>query len=186
MGVTERVRRVMKKHGITTPAKPYRTLRQILVHPKDKVADEDKCGVVYHVPCSSCPQVYIGETGRKMSVRIEEHRKETEKVTSRRKTRSTSVTEDTSTFRSAISVHAREKNHIMNFDDVSILDREDIWIRRRMKESMHVRKLKPEVPMNQDDGGYELSHVWDPLLRKAPKTSGRPGAPKRRPRHQCS
>ena len=183
MGVTERVRRVMKKHGITTPAKPYRTLRQILVHPKDKVADEDKCGVVYHVPCSSCPQVYIGETGRKMSVRIEEHRKETEKVTSRRKTRSTSVTEDTSTFRSAISVHAREKNHIMNFDDVSILDREDIWIRRRVKESMHVRKLKPEVPMNQDDGGYELSHVWDPLLRKAPTTSG---GPKRRPRHQYS
>ena len=32
MGVTERVRRIMKKHGITTSAKPHRTLRQILVH----------------------------------------------------------------------------------------------------------------------------------------------------------
>ena len=186
MGVTERVRRVMKKHGITTPARPYRTLRQILVHPKDKVADTEKCGVVYHVPCLSCPQVYIGETGRKMKVRIEEHRKETEKVTSTRKTRSTSVSEDTSTFKSAISIHAREKNHLMNFDDVSVLDREDNWIRRRVKESMHVRKLRPEIPMNQDDGGYELSHVWDPLLRRAPITPGRPGAPKRRPRHQCS
>ena len=61
----------------------------------------------------------------------------------------------------------------MNFDDVSILDRESIWIRRRMKESLHVRKLKPEVPMNKDDGGYELSHVWDPLLRPAPTPSGR-------------
>mgnify|MGYP005700522205 CR=1 FL=1 len=31
-GVTERVCRIMKKHGITTSAKPHRTLRQILVH----------------------------------------------------------------------------------------------------------------------------------------------------------
>ena len=185
-GVTERVRRVMKKHGITTPARPYRTLRHTLVHPKDKVKDEDKCGVVYHIPCLSCPQVYIGETGRKLSVRIEEHEKETEKVTAPRKTRSTSVSEDTSKFKSAVSVHCREQNHIMNFEDVSIIDREDVWIRRRMKEALHVRKLNPEVPMNQDDGGYELSHIWDPLLRKAPATSGRPGAPSRRPRHQCS
>ena len=158
-GVNKRIRRVMKKRGITTPAKPYRTIRQTLVHPKDRVKDEDKCGVVYHVPCLSCPQVYIGETGRKLSVRINEHQKETEKVTASRKTRSKTATEDTDEFQSAIAVHAREMNHLMNFDDVSILDRESIWIRRRMKESLHVRKLKPEVPMNKDDGGYELSHV---------------------------
>ena len=119
-------------------------------------------------------------------MRTEEHRKETEKVTSTRKTRSTSVSEDTSTFTSAIPVHVREKNHLMNFDDVSVLDREDNWIRRKVKESVHVRKLSPGIPMNQDDGGYELSNVWDPLLRKASKTSGRPGVPKGRPRHQCS
>ena len=185
-GITERIRRVMKKHGITTPARPHRTLRQTLVHPKDKVKDEDKCGVVYHIPCLSCSQVYIGETGRKLSVRIGEHKKETEKVTAPRKTRSTSVSEDTSKFKSAVSIHCREKNHVMNFEDVSVIDRESIWIRRRMKEAMHVRKLNPEVPMNQDDGGYELPHIWDPLLRKAPSTSGQPGAPLRRPRHQRS
>ena len=185
-GVTERIRRIMKKRGITTPARPYRTIRQTLVHPKDKVKDEDKCGVVYHVPCLSCSQVYIGETGRKLSVRIVEHQKETEKVTATRKTRSKSITEDTDEFHSAIAVHAREKNHLMNFNDVSILDRESIWIRRRMKESLHVRKLNPEVPMNKDDGGYELSHIWDPLLRPAPTPSQRSGAPQRRPRHQCS
>ena len=143
----------------------------------DKVKGEDKCGVVYHIPCLSCPQVYIGETGRKLSVRIGEHEKETDKVTAPRKTRSTSVSEDTTKFKSAVSVHCREMNHIMNFKDVSIIDRESIWSRRRMKEALHVRKLSPEVPMNQDDGGYELSHIWDPLLRKAPATSGRLGAP---------
>ena len=185
-GVTERIRRIMKKRGITTPARPYRTIRQTLVHPKDKVKDEDKCGVVYHVTCLSCSQVYIGETGRKLSVRIVEHQKETEKVTATRKTRSKSITEDTDEFHSAIAVHAREKNHLMNFNDVSILDRESIWIRRRMKESLHVRKLNPEVPMNKDDGGYELSHIWDPLLRPASTPSRRSGVPQRHPRHQCS
>ena len=86
----------MKKHGVEAPAKPYRTLRNILVHPKDKVEDGKKCGAVYCVPCLSCPQKYIGETGRKLETRIDEHKTECEKVQSKRKTRSTAATEDTS------------------------------------------------------------------------------------------
>ena len=85
-GVTERVRRCLKKRGIQAPARAHQTIRKLLVHPKDKVADPDKCGVVYHIDCQSCPQVYIGETGRKLSIRENDHWKETEKVTAKKKT----------------------------------------------------------------------------------------------------
>ena len=60
--------------------KPQTTLRQVLVHPKDKVEKQKKAGVVYEIPCSQCEKVYIGETGRQLGTRITEHRKEAEKI----------------------------------------------------------------------------------------------------------
>ena len=158
-GVTERIQRSMKKHGIETPCRPHLTLRQILVHPKDKIEELQKCGVVYDISCFNCPQHYIGETGRKLCTRLDEHMKETEKVNTKTKTRSTSVSEDTSKFKSAVSEHTRDNNHIMNFDSIKIIDREDHKKRRWIKEAIQVRKLKEGVPMNRDEGNYELAHV---------------------------
>ena len=87
----------------------------------------------YCVPCLSCPQKYIGETGRKLETRIKEHQEECEKVMAKRKTRSVPQEEDTSKLKSAISEHARENNHIMNWDEVGILERDTDkrtrWIR---------------------------------------------------------
>ena len=42
-GTTEAVQKVLKKHGIGTSVKPHQTLRQILVHPKDKTEEVKWC-----------------------------------------------------------------------------------------------------------------------------------------------
>ena len=171
-GTTERIRRIMNKYGVTAPARPHSTIRQCLVHPKDKLPDSQKCGVVYKVDCLSCDQCYIGETGRKLEVRIEEHRDEAEKVTSRRRTRGRLAEEDPTKFRSAITEHLRTQNHVMDWPNIEVVDRENNKRRRWIKESIHVRKRG--ITCNRDEGGYELSHVWDPLLRPAtrhPKSS---------------
>jgi len=47
--------------------RPHRTLRNFVVHPKDKVNDEEKTELIYHVPCKNYCSSYIGETGRKKS-----------------------------------------------------------------------------------------------------------------------
>ena len=62
-GVTEQLKRVFGKHKIATSIKPHQTLRNILVHPKDKINTEDKTDVVYKVICKTCNKVHIGETG---------------------------------------------------------------------------------------------------------------------------
>mgnify|MGYP005697477225 CR=1 FL=1 len=134
-GVTERMQRVMKKHGIETPVRPHITLRQILVHPKDKIPDEKKCGLVYRISCLNCNQVYIGETGRRLEVRAKEHRDEAEKVTRTIKTRSKSVTEPTDDFKSACAKHMRDHNHIMDWDNIKILTRESVPTMRKMRET---------------------------------------------------
>ena len=59
--------------GIRTTFRPTNTLRQLLVHPKDPVHQLERPGVVYHIPCTNCPQVYIGQTGRTLTQRLKEH-----------------------------------------------------------------------------------------------------------------
>ena len=48
----------------------------LLVHPKDKQEKEDLTECVYKVSCANCDKTYIGETGRKFGVRLQEHRTE--------------------------------------------------------------------------------------------------------------
>ena len=117
----------------------------------------------------SCDQWYIGETGW-----IQEHRDEADKVTSRRRTRGSLAEEDPTKFKSAITEHLRIHNHVMDWPNVEVVDRESHKKRRWIKEAIQVRKRGEGITCNRDEGGYELSHVWDPLLRPAtrhPKSS---------------
>ena len=64
----------MRKHNVPVAMKPYKTLKTVLVHPKYKQEKEDLTECVYKVPCANCDKIYIGETGRKFWVRLQEHR----------------------------------------------------------------------------------------------------------------
>ena len=67
---SECIKRILAKLKIRTCFKPYRTLRKILVHPKDRIKKEDHTGVVYQVSCTTCNESYIGQTGRTMGHRL--------------------------------------------------------------------------------------------------------------------
>ena len=69
-GLSEAFARILKSHGIATANCPHRTLRNFVVHPKDKVKDEEKTELVYRVPCKNCSSSYVGEIGRKFGLRI--------------------------------------------------------------------------------------------------------------------
>ena len=43
--------------------------------PKDVIPDMQKSGVVYKIPCASCPASYIGQTGRRLQQRLDEHKR---------------------------------------------------------------------------------------------------------------
>ena len=72
-GLSESISRIMKSHGISTALKPHRTIRNVLVKPKDKREIGETAECVYKIPCNNCERVYIGETGRKLNTRITEH-----------------------------------------------------------------------------------------------------------------
>ena len=72
---------------LTLSMPPHRTLLNFVVHPKDKVRDEEKTELIYCVPCKNCSSSYVGETGRKFGPRIKEHKKEVDSFTAGTQTR---------------------------------------------------------------------------------------------------
>ena len=145
---TEKIQRIFTKHRVATVVKPQTTLRQVLVHPKDKVEKQKKAGVVYKIPCRQCEKVYIGETGRQLRTRVStnEHHK------------------------SAITDHVCQNNHIMNWEESEILEQESDKFKRWIKESICIRSNTPT--MSRDKGAYQLSPIWTQVI-STPKPGGR-------------
>ena len=160
---TEKIRRIFTKHRVATVIKPQTTLRQVLVHPKDKNEKHKKAGVVYKIPGSQCEKVYIGETGRQLGTRIKEHRKEAEKISNRNFTRTTSRASTNEHHKSAITDHVCQNNHIMNWEQGG--DKFKRWI----EESICIRSNTPT--MNRDEGAYQLSPIWTQVI-STPKPGG--------------
>ncbi|CAH1244343.1 Hypp7269 [Branchiostoma lanceolatum] len=169
-GVTEPLERMFRKHNVATAVRPKTTLRSLLVHPKDKVDDLAKTDCVYKVPCASCEEVYIGETGRTLGTRLKEHQKEATDSDAVKYTRSQKRQAQQEEKKSAISDHVARNNCVIDWEGAKVIDREDNRRIRWIKEAVWIRKSSPV--MNRDEGGYKLSHVWDYVLAaKAPPTS---------------
>ena len=66
----------MKKYGVATAMRPHTTPRRLLVHPQDKVESAEQGELLYQIPCNNCGAEYVGETGRLLNTRLDEHRKD--------------------------------------------------------------------------------------------------------------
>ena len=163
--LSEKVARIMKKRRISTAMKPHTTLRNLLVHPKDKLDPREG---VYKIDCKNCDRCYIGETKRKLAVRVKEHREEVEKQDKgrcfTREARKQSVGERS---KSAIADHVCQENHVIDWDSAKVVQREGDWLVRGIKEAINIRKNPRN--MNRDEGRYLLSHLYDDLLVPSPR-----------------
>ena len=65
-GLGESIKKNCKKYGMQTHFKGNRTLKQLLVKPKDLDPTEEKGGAIYMYQCGEllCDEEYIGETSR--------------------------------------------------------------------------------------------------------------------------
>ncbi len=169
-GVSERVQRIFKKHQVQTAMKPHRTLKQILVHPKDKRAIEKTGNCIYEIPCKNCDSSYVGETSRMFGTRLSEHKAEVKKAEGKRYTRSERRTSEVEQTKSAISDHVARENHVIDWDNPKILGREHVKKSREVREAMEIRR-RGDKTLNREEGTYFLSHVYDPLLRTGNKTN---------------
>jgi hypothetical protein len=171
-GLSEKVSRVFKKHGFATAMKPHCTLRNMLVHPKDKRNPLQTAEIVYEIPCQGCPKSYIGESGRLLGTRLDEHKKEANKVSAKSYTRAYKKASVDEQYKSAITEHVASSNHVIGWEEVKVIDKEAHKTTRWLKEAIWIRRKGKET-LNKDEGAYQLNNIYDQLISRPPSTGGR-------------
>ena len=121
------------------------------------------------MPCHNCKQVYIGETGRQLGVRIDEHKKEVEDLSRAAFTRTKRKASTQEQNKSAITDHGVTNNHVIDWSGVRVIDKESDMTKRRLREAIWIKRKGST--MNQDEGAVYLPRVWDNLVA-APPPSG--------------
>ena len=122
------------------------------MHPKDRLPHSQKSNLVYAVQCSKdSKDLYIGETKQPLYKRMAQHR---------RATSSGPV--------SAVYLHLKEKAHSFEDSNNRILDREDRWFERGVKEAIYVKVEKPSL--NRGGGlRHHLSPIYNAALSAIPR-----------------
>ena len=121
---------LMGKHDVTVVNKPITTLQQQFPAPKFRSSMESQINVVYKIPCTNCSWCYIGETGRAFNTRKKEHLRNIK----------------TAAKGSRIAYHAWSNNHVIDFENASIIDKGTFRTRKTL-EAWHT-KVTPNADNN--------------------------------------
>ena len=93
-----------------------------------------------------CKKVYIGETKRTANRRIREHQADTR---IRR------------VDKSAIAEHAHVTGYEVHWDAmIDIVEKEQHSGRRKVKEALHIHRMKKAGGSMNQDNGWHLSKIW--------------------------
>ena len=64
--------------------------------------------------------------------------------------------------KSAITDHATQNNHVIDWENIKIIDKDSNTKVRLIKESIWIRKER--TAMNRDEGAFKLDHSYDSIL----------------------
>ena len=130
-GLSEQLSRTYQSHEEYLFHKPNNTIRSMLVHPMDKTPKKKVCGTIYHITCDDDTHyTYIGETKRPLSVWFKEHCK-LDRPT-------------------GVGKQCNATGHSVSMDNLGVLDREQDWMKRKVKEAIHIKQRA--TSMNRDKG----------------------------------
>ena len=140
-GLCESIKKICGRYGIQTHFKGGRTIKTLLVSPKDKEPMVNQSGAIYWYQCGDlgCDE-YIGETSRTFGERYKEHPKAP----------------------SAFHHHSSQTGHPTSHNNFQMIGREGHNLARNSKESIYIRVNNPTL--NNNVGKFNLLHIWDRVL----------------------
>ena len=135
-GISENIARIGKKFHFKVVHTKGKSFKNMLVRDITTSLEKQKqSGVVYRVTCGDCGSQYVGETGKSLETRMEEHRQDVIEI------------EKIST----------------NFDDIEILNKESNFIKRKFKEAIAIKKNNAPL-LNKKDEIKDISNVWENII----------------------
>lgn len=145
-GVTDRIGRILKKHKIKTTYTPHSKIQGLLRNPKDRIPLENQG--VYEIFCNNCDSSYVGQTNRRISVRLEEHKH--------------AVRQGLST--SSLAQHVKLTGHSIDFENAKTIANIEHLTCRVAREAIEIEK-RPNC-MNVRDDSIRLPAIWKIVLRQ--------------------
>ena len=133
---SHRIERILRLNNIKVYHSSNQKIHQILFSHKDKTG-------VYRIPCE-CGLVYIGETGRNLTIRQKEHH-------------NCCVKEKCEI--SAIAKHAWTYDHRINWDKSVLLAPVDKYFAWKTRESIEISKHRT-IPQE----GKSINNIWTSLF----------------------
>ncbi|CAH8503561.1 unnamed protein product [Dicrocoelium dendriticum] len=140
--------RLFKRHGLTVAHKPTATLRRTLSNPKARPETHERRNVVYKIRCQDCDKNYVGQTGRRLSTRIQEHKRACKNHYAL----------------SLISIHTDEEGHHFDWNNTEVLAKGETRKGREFLEAwystQHSINMHIEIdPVYQTLRRRELKHL---------------------------
>ena len=99
---------------------------------------------------------------------MEEHQTDVEKHGKKQFTRATRQGSQSEVNKSVITDHVNQCNHVIDWKNTSILDKEQDRYKRRVREAIHIQR-QGNV-MNRDAGNYKLSNNYHSLITDGSST----------------
>ena len=149
-GMSEAIANILRPLGIKVAHHSSSWKWKICAGIKDRIPDSLRKGVVYCVPCQDCEAVYVGETLRNLTVRLQEHKRHVAAG---------------DICRSAVAEHATTCDHRIDWGGAAVLGTEQRWRERKVKEALHISRQKNHGPVMNKDSGWALSAVWHEQMR---------------------
>jgi len=100
--------------------------------------------VIYKINCKDCEATYIGQTKRKLSTRVGEHKKDINRKTSNH---------------SVISEHRLGSNHEFDWENPIILDKEKHYYRRLISEMINIKTHNNTINLQTDTELLQQSYL---------------------------
>ena len=126
-----------KKYSTEVVYSAKNKLNNIIKLGKDKNEKLNNANVVYKINCNDCNASYVGQTSRRVNVRLKERiKKYTDKDTNSR-----------------LFTHTMDNNHVIDFKNIKILDSEFIM------ERDFFQKLSSYTQKNYMNKQYEINRL---------------------------
>ena len=131
----------LKKYSTKVVYSAKNKLNNIIKLGKGKNEKFNNANVVYKINCNDCNASYVGQTSRRVNVRIKEYiKKYTDKDTN-----------------SGLFTHTMDNNHVIDFKNIKILDSEIHNGKRHFSEALFIHTQKNYMNKHMSSTDYTMN-----------------------------
>ena len=153
-----KIKRLLNDYNLTTVFRNTSKLDKFIKLGKDPLEKLENSNVIYKIPCLDCSKTYVGQTGRMLFVRCEEHKK------------NINLNEQ---YHNVVAKHRINNKsdagsqHDFDWDDIKILHKESNYFKRIIAEMFFIKKeAKNSINVVSDLKDYNPSYdiILDQLI----------------------